>query len=289
MRAESAPITKGSAAGNGSRPFCDREINPDPVDGGKVDTAQHRIGQQGNQHGAEIEPIGRDLPGITGSADYHIQPDGVVGVGQQSHKAVLHNVQDHKGRDAHQRKMLLELMPDHAGGIQAQDGADQRGQPLDGREQQHKAADIQNVLQNICQLPEVAHGTGPVREDAVDVQHPAQEEYTEGKRDDQDAAQQPHHAGDELGQDELRRGDRQGVHQITLAPQQVAGEPLDDGECGDDCDGDTQHQVNGRDDDDGKIRSQRWKAEERPQQCSSSQNGQIQSAVNAAGGLELIL
>ena len=30
-RAESAPITKGSAAGNGSRPFCDREINPDPV------------------------------------------------------------------------------------------------------------------------------------------------------------------------------------------------------------------------------------------------------------------
>ena len=31
MRAESAPITKGSAAGNGSRPFCDREINPDPV------------------------------------------------------------------------------------------------------------------------------------------------------------------------------------------------------------------------------------------------------------------
>ena len=185
--------------------------------------------------------------------------------------------------------MLLELMPDHAGGVQAQDGADQRGQPLDGREQQHKAADIQNALQNICQLPEVAHGTGPVREDAVDVQHPAQEEYTEGKRDDQDAAQQPHHAGDELGQDELRRGDRQGVHQITLAPQQVAGEPLDDGECSDDCNGDTQHQVNDRDDCDGKIRSQRWKAEERPQQCSSSQNGQIQSAVNAAGGLELIL
>ena len=30
-RAESAPITKGSAAGNGSSPFCDREINPDPV------------------------------------------------------------------------------------------------------------------------------------------------------------------------------------------------------------------------------------------------------------------
>ena len=37
-----------------------------PVGGGKVDTAQHRIGQQGNQHGAEIEPIGRDLPGVTG-------------------------------------------------------------------------------------------------------------------------------------------------------------------------------------------------------------------------------
>ena len=80
-----------------------------------------------------------------------------------------------------------------------------------------------------------------------------------------------------------------GVHQITLASQQVAGEPLDDGECSDDCNGDTQHQVNDRDDGEGKIRSQRRKAEERPQQCGSSQNGQIQSAVNAAGGLELIL
>ena len=134
----------------------------------------------------------------------------------------------------------------------------------------------------------IQEGARIMFETIVDVKKPAQEEYTEGKRDDQDAAQQPHHAGDELGQDELRRGDRQGVHQITLASQQVAGEPLDDGECSDDCNGDTQHQVNDRDDGEGKIRSQRRKAEERPQQCGSSQNGQIQSAVNAAGGLELI-
>ena len=134
----------------------------------------------------------------------------------------------------------------------------------------------------------IQEGSRTMFETIVDVKKPAQEEYTEGKRDDQDAAQQPHHAGDELGQDELRRGDRQGVHQITLASQQVAGEPLDDGECSDDCNGDTQHQVNDRDDGEGKIRSQRRKAEERPQQCGSSQNGQIQSAVNAAGGLELI-
>ena len=121
------------------------------------------------------------------------------------------------------------------------------------------------------------------------VQRQSQQHHRKGENTHDAAAKHPHHAGDQLGKDELAFRHRQGVHQVTLAPQQVAGEPLDDGECGDDCDGDTQHQVNDRDNCDGKIRSQRRKAEKRPQQCSSSQNGQIQSAVNAAGGLELIL
>ena len=81
------------------------------------------------------------------------------------------------------RKMLLELMPIMQAVYRHKVGADQRGQPLDGVSSSIKPLTFQNALQNyLPALPEVAHGTGPVREDTVDVQHPHKEEYTEKAR-----------------------------------------------------------------------------------------------------------
>ena len=70
-----------------------------PVGGGKVDTAQHRIGQQGNQQGSEIGlEIGLvhcHLPGdvADGRGSHHrAQVNVIAGVGQQGQKTVLQDV-----------------------------------------------------------------------------------------------------------------------------------------------------------------------------------------------------
>ena len=265
-----------------------------PIGGGKVHSAHNEVHRQRGQHSPHIGFVATDRVHKTaitgGGAEHQIQPHGVVRiVGQQVQQLVLHDIQNDKGGDAGQHDVPLELVADHAGRVQAQDGAGQRGQPFQHQEHHGEAVAFDYRAQQLGDLRPIARQTVHQVRKGGGIEGAEQAEHPEGQQHRQDAAQHPYHAGDQLGEDELDTAHRQGVHQVALAAQQVAGEALDDGEYSHDHDGNDQRQVddhqhrNG-----GRVHQKNGEPERKPQQGSRRQNGQIQSAVDAAGGLELI-
>ena len=130
-------------------------------------------------------------------------------------------------------------------------------------------------------MEKFGHGSG--------IEGPEQTEQNKGQQHDNNAAQHPEDAGNELGENELRIAHRQGVHQVAFAAQQIAGEALDDAENGHDGDGHAKRQIhehqhgNG-----GGVHQKGGDLEGNAHEDRHGQNGQIQPAVHAAGGLELV-
>ena len=182
--------------------------------------------------------------------------------------------------------MLFELVADHASGIDAQDAGHQCHQPVQRFKDQPEppgaaghAEDLSEDLYHFLpQLRQLLQGRA--------VQRQSQQHHRKGENTHDAAAKHPHHAGDQLGKDELAFRHRQGVHQVAFAAQQIAGEAGDNGHHGHHCHRNGYDHV-GEQQQRCKVVLGRAAQGKAAQHCQRNK-GQIQPAVGAAGGLEFI-
>ena len=158
---------------------------------------------------------------------------------QQLFDPALNVLHPEKAQDARQRRVALELMAHHAGGVDAGDGADHPHE-ADEAAKEYRLPE-RHVVPRKC-LPELRQHPRQLVEQ-VYLRHHQDGQNAEGEARRKDAAYAPHRARDELCTHELSLRHRQGMHQIALPAQQVGVKPPYDGHDGNDCRADEDRRV----------------------------------------------